>query len=441
MNPATPPRQTITEVLTDKLREQGGVGGLLKHPLVKNTLLLYSVQFSSYLFPLATLPFLSRVLHPANFGLVVFSQSFIWYFITLSDYGFSLTATRKIAAHRDQPEELARIFSAVMGAKLLLMGLGFVVMQALVFAVPKLHPYTLLFTVTYLNVIGNVIFPVWFFQGLQRMDYVAMRDFVAKLSSMLLLFLIVRKESDYIWAAGIQSGGVVIAGLFGLAQMRKIMRLDWRWPSWAAMWSELVEGWPVFLSMATMTLSGSTNIFILGLWATATEVGYYSSAYRVAVAIRMMVSPLVTVLYPHLSHMATQDKQHTVQFLKRYALILAAPFAAISLVLLVGAPWIVPLMFGHLYLQTIPLLQILAFSPFLLAVSHNYSTYYMLANGYDKQWLNLVIGGVVVNFLVLFPLLWTISPTKATAITALAVDIYGAAAAYLFYRRTADKTA
>ena len=65
----------------------------------------------------------------------------------------------------------------------------------------------------------------------------------------------------------------------------------------------------------------------------------------------------------------------------------------------------------------------------------------MLANGYDKQWLHLVIGGVIVNFAVLFPLLWTISPTKATAITALAVDVYSAGAAYLFYRRTAHKPA
>ena len=334
---------------------------LLKHPLVKNALLLYGVQFSSYLFPLATLPFLSRVLHPANFGLVVFSQSFIWYFITLSDYGFSLTATRKIAAHRDQPGRVGADFLGGDGRQDRVDGGGIrVVMQALVFAVPKLHSYTLLFTVTYLNVIGNVMFPVWFFQGLQRLDYVAMRDFVAKLSSMLLLFLIVRKESDYIWAAGIQSGGVVIAGLFGLAQMRKVMNLEWRWPSWQAMWAELVEGWPVFVSMATMTLSGSTNIFILGLWATASEVGYYSTAYRVAVAIRMMVSPLSSVLYPHLSHLATQSKQNTVDFLRRYALILSAPFAAVSLTLLLGAPWIVPVVFGHLYVQTIPLLQILA---------------------------------------------------------------------------------
>jgi PST family polysaccharide transporter len=175
------------------------------------------------------------------------------------------------------------------------------------------------------------------------------------------------------------------------------------------------------------------------LWATAAEVGYYSAAFRVATAVRIMVTPLVTVLYPHLSKMAMKDKQHTVQFLNKYGFILASPFAVISLLLLVGAPWIVPVVFGPLYAPSTLLLQILALSPFLLAISHNYSTYYMLANGYDRQWLRLTVIGVALNFAILFTLLWTTTaPTKATAITGLVVDLYGATAAYLFFRRTAD---
>lgn len=324
-----------------------------------------------------------------------------------------------------------------MATKLFLMAAGFVAMMAITLAVPKLRPNLLLFIVTYLNVVGNTIFPVWLFQGLQLLQHVAIRDFVAKLSSMLLLFLLVHKESDYIWAAGIQSGGVVIGGLFGLVQVQKIIKQAWVWPGWTAIVGELREGWPVFLSMAAVTLSG-LNIVILGLWAPPTEVGYYSAAYRVSTAVRVMVSPLVSVLYPHLSHLATKDKQHTVQFVRRYALLLSSPFGLISLMLLFAAPWLVPVVFGKLYLPTIPLLQILALTPFLYAFGHNYSTFYMLANGYDRQWQRLIVSGVILNFVLLFPLLMLIPPTRATAITALVVDIYTAVASYLFFRRTAD---
>jgi len=420
--------------LADRLREHGW-RNLLRHPVVKNTLLLYLAQFSSYVFPLLTLPFLSRVLQPEKFGLVAFAQSFIWYFITLTDYGFALTATRKIAASRDNVDEVSRIFSAVMGAKLVLLGASFVLMQVVVLAVPKLRSEHVLFTVTFLNVVGNVLFPYWFFQGMQRLEQVALRDFLSKLSSTILVFLIIRSSSDYIWAAGIQSAGALIAGVIGLTQVRKVMHLKWTWPAASAMWSELVSGWPVFLSMAAMTLTSSTNIFILGLWATATDVGYYTSAYRVVVMLRMMVSPIVGALYPHMSALGSDGRDRAVHFVRHTGVLLTVPFAVISLTLLATAPWTVKLLFGSRYLPVIPLLQILALSPFLLALSHNYSTYYMLALGYDRQWSRIVLWSAVLNMLILFSLLWTIPPTYAVAITTLAVDIYSVAAAYLFYRR------
>lgn len=423
--------------LAEQIRRRGGIRRLLKTPIVRNALLLYGVQFSSYVFPLLTLPFLSRVLQPEKLGLVFFAQSFIWYFITLSDYGFGLTATRRVAVHRDNPQELSRIFSAVMSTKLMLLAAGFVLMEGIVFAAPKLRPEAALFTVSYLTVIGSVLFPVWFFQGMQRLEQVAFRDFVSKASALVLLFAVVRTEDDYVRAAAIQSGGMVIAGLAGWTQIRKIAPIVWRWPDWHAIRGELIEGWPVFISMAALAVTASTNIFILGLWAAPEEVGYFSSAYRVVVAIRAAVSPLVSVLYPHLSHMVSQDKERVVRFLRGAGLLMPAPFVAISLFLALGAPWVVPVVFGESYLPTIPIMQILAFSPFLLALSHNYSTYYMLAFGYDGQWSRIVLWGTALNFAVLFPLMWTMKPSYAVAVTLLAVDAFGVGAAYLFFRRTA----
>ena len=143
---------------------------------------------------------------------------------------------------------------------------------------------------------------------------------------------------------------------------------------------------------------------------------------------------------PHLPicvrHQGGHHEGISSRFVRQTSVLLTAPFAVISLTLLVTAPWIVKLLFGSRYLPVIPLLQILSLSPFLLSLSHNYSTYYMLALGYDRQWSRIVLWSAVLNMLVLFPLLWTIPATYAVAITTLMVDIYSVAAAYLFYRRT-----
>ncbi len=413
----------------------GGWKRFLSHQVVQNTLLLYGVQISSYIFPLIALPFLARVLAPEKFGLISFAQYFIWYFLTLTEYGFNLTATREIAVHRDDPEIVSRIFSSVMLTKLLLTIAGFTIMLAVVLATPKLRPDWLLFCVSFLTVVGSFLFPLWFFQGMQRMGHVALRDFAAKLISLAALFAFVRHDSDYILAAGIQAGATVIAGLAGLLSVRQIMRVQWTSPGWKEVYGALHKTWPVFLSMAALSLTASTNIFILGLISTSAEVGYYSAAYRIVVALRLLVSPIVTALYPHISHMAANSKENAVRFLERYAVLLALPFLAISVGLFVGAPLIVDILFGPRFESAKLILRILALSPFLLALSHNYSTYFMLAFGYDKQWSRIIFQVAALNFVILAALVRVLRPSTAVAVTGTLLDLYSVAAAYWFYRR------
>jgi O-antigen/teichoic acid export membrane protein len=114
---------------------------------------------------------------------------------------------------------------------------------------------------------------------------------------------------------------------------------------------------------------------------------------------------------------------------------LTLPFVPIGLILLAGAPFIVHILFGGKYGPTILVLQVLSFSPFLLALSHCYSTYYMLACGYEKQWTRLMFLGVLVNFLLLIPSLLLFRGSLAISITAVGGNIFAISVYYAFFRR------
>jgi len=411
---------------------------LIRHNVVKNALLLYGVQLSSYIFPLIAVPYLSRILGPSKFGLIAFAQSFIWYFVTLTEYGFNLTATRRIAIHADDPEVVSMTFNSVMAAKLLLCAAGFVVMTGTVLAVPKLRADWLLYACCYLAVIGNCLFPQWLFQGLQKLQHVAWRDFAAKLLSLIAIFIFVRKESDYLLAAAIQAGAFALSGLAGLFTVPMVTPVRFLRPPWHEVKARLREGFAVFLSMAAMNLYGSTNMFILGL-VSYTEAGYFSGAQRVIVALRMLATPLVTALYPHISHMANRSQQDAIRFVRKYSLILSAPFFLGGLVLLAGAPIFIPLFLGPKFQASIVLFQIMAFSPCLCSLAHTYTTYYMLAFGYDKEWSKIILSGTVLNFIALPLLLWLLRPSQAVAVTTTILDLYVVVTAYWFYLKTSPR--
>ncbi|MCP5793297.1 oligosaccharide flippase family protein, partial [Klebsiella pneumoniae] len=65
-------------------------------------------------------------------------------------------------------------------------------------------------------VIGNIIYPVWFFQGMERMKWITLCTISARLCVIPLTFIFVSSKAD-IWLAALIQGSVnFIAGCIGL---------------------------------------------------------------------------------------------------------------------------------------------------------------------------------------------------------------------------------
>jgi len=105
--------------------------------VLENFFSLSSLQGVNYILPLIVLPYLIRVLGPEKIGLIAFAQSFVQYFVILTDYGFNLSATRQIALYRERKEQLHQIFTSVLAVKLILVIIGFFLMMLIVNIFPR----------------------------------------------------------------------------------------------------------------------------------------------------------------------------------------------------------------------------------------------------------------------------------------------------------------
>ncbi|MBQ2871929.1 oligosaccharide flippase family protein [bacterium] len=269
-----------------------------KKTLLENFISLGALQIVSYVIPLISLPYLSRVLGVEKFGLVFFAFAFMAYFIILTDYGFGLSATREIAVNRHNQNNLSNIFNSVMLIKFVLLLVSFLILSLACWFVSKLRADWIVFQLSFLMVVGNAIYPVWFFQGMERMKYITFLNILSKSIFLVLIFIFVKQESDYIIVPLLNSMGFLVAGIIGLGFAIREFKIKLYVPKWNSLKKQFKYSSEFFLSRVSLSMYSNTNTFCLGLIGSNVMVGYYVAAEKIYQAIAGLQTPLSGAMYP-----------------------------------------------------------------------------------------------------------------------------------------------
>jgi len=368
-----------------------------KRRIFENFLSLATLQGLNYILPILTLPYLVRVLGPDNYGLVTFAQSLIQFFIIFVDYGFNLTATNQIAVNRENKNKIQTIFCTIMTIKLFFMLISFLVLGLLIFLFPKFQDNKLVYIITFGMVIGNVLFPVWFFQGMEKMKYITVLNIFAKTIFTIGIFVFVKHSGDLLFVPLLNSFGMIFSGLFSLVILKKTFCIDLVKPSWSDIKYQLREGWHVFISTVAISLYTVSNTFILGLFTNNTVVGYYASAEKIVNAATGIINPISQAIYPYISRLMTESPKKGIILIRKILLIVGSCTFLISLMIFVFTENIVYIALGDNYEQSIIVLKIIAFLPFIIGLSNIFGIQTMLTLGYKKAFSNILMRASIIN--------------------------------------------
>lgn len=355
-----------------------------KKVLISNFLSLSGVQLAGYVFPLMTVPYLVRVLGPDKFGLIAFSQAFIQYFVLITDYGFNFSATKAISINRDNKKKVAEIFSAVMTIKVILVSLSFVILSMLIVSIDKLRDEWLVYLFTFGAVVGNMLFPIWLFQGLEKMRQMAILNIVSQIIFTLSVFVFIKFESDYVYIPFISSCGSITSGLLSLWITFNKFGVRLKYPSYFDINRELNEGWHIFLTSITASVYNNSNTFILGIFTNNAIVGYYSAGEKVICAAKGILGPISQTLYPHFSKLAFKSRDSALTQINTAVKVVGLPFFLVSLGLLVYAPKITEVVLGGNFIESKVVVQILSFLPFVIALSNLFTVQGLYAFGFQS---------------------------------------------------------
>ena len=267
--------------------------------LLGNFTYLSILEVISILFPLLTYPYLIRVIGAEKYGIIVFSQAVMAYIIIVVNFGFNVSATRRVSENRDNVIELKQIYSSITYLKLFIFSVSLLVLLGILY----------LFKFDYVDVIlllvglclQEIFFPSWFFQGMEKMKYITIVSFLSRLIFLLLIFVTVHHQTDYLMVPVLYSLGGIITGISSIYILWKYFGVFFVKVDKEQMKTDVKESLPFFASRISTVVMERSNVVVIGGFFSYEMVSVYDLCSKVVSILMTPFHLLAQVIYPNVA--------------------------------------------------------------------------------------------------------------------------------------------
>jgi len=269
--------------------------------LFTNFISLFSIKGVDFLIPLLIFPYLVRTLGIDVFGLLAFSTAFCVYFGAIIHYGYSISAVRDISRVKSDEKALGKLYSSLISLSFVLVFVCVILIMLLLIFIPSLKEYWLLHICSFFHVAMFSLFPAWFFQGIEKMKFIAYINLSTKILYILSLFVLVTGPEDFILVPFLHGFFMTISVLASFIIIHFYLKIKYERPSIKELKGVLKSGKHSFIIQLAPTLYNSTTTFILGYTSSNTIVGIYASAIKLIYALNSASIIISTTFLPYLS--------------------------------------------------------------------------------------------------------------------------------------------
>jgi PST family polysaccharide transporter len=363
--------------------------------LLQNAGALFVGQALGLVVPLLTVPYLARVLGPSGWGPVIAAQALGNWLVLILEFGFDLSGTRAVARARVAPEGMGQIVHGVQSAKFLLLVFVAVLPAMALGLVPFLR-------VDYSLVVWTVVFaifrgfsPLWFFQGIERVQAAVAIDTATRLLAALGVFVFVHTVHDGWRVIALQALFAAISVVVLTRLLSRHVRL--RMPEVRAGIATLRETRTIFACRASSGLYVTANALILSAFAAPAVVGFFGGAERIIRAAINLLQPLTQTFLPRISYLHATDHGSAELVIRRTMVGVGALGVVMGLCAVFGAPLLVHVLLGAGYADSIPVLRALGALPPLVAINTVLGIYWALPFGHDRTFLVSIVLAAITN--------------------------------------------
>ena len=359
----------------------------------KNFLLNIVYQGLTLVFPLVTVPYISRSLGVEGIGVYSYTYSIAYMFMLVGMLGINNYGNRSIARVRDDRGELSRTFCSIYAFQLII-NLAAVVAYCAYILV--LQPQYGIIDWIQLIYVVSICFDVnWFFFGLEKFKLTIVRNLMIKVASLVFILLLVRSESDLWLYTLIMAGSTFASQLYLFILLPRYVCLVMPRPR--EVLSHGKEVLVLFVPVLAFSIYRVMDKTMIGAMASVEELGYFENAEKIINIPVAVISALGTVMLPRMSYILADPKadyKKTIRESMQLALMLSTAMAA-GLIVISGDA--AEVLFGPGFEKSGVTISLLAVTVVASAWSNVVRTQYLIPRGLDSVYVGSTIGAAVLN--------------------------------------------
>lgn len=365
----------------------------------KNYLFSLVVQVLTYLIPLITAPYLSRVLTPSGVGVNSFANSIATYFTLIIAFGFLTFGTKEVSRLHTSKKEYSAVFWNIVFSRLFIFCLAFPAYFLMAYfwgfgsSVDKS-----VFLIYSLTLIATLLTITFLFQGLENFKTISLITIGVRVTAAVLYFLLVKSTDDLLTYIAIYvSTNLCIAVLswaFAIPKIEKPHRKD------IHIFKSLKNNLAYFLPTIAISVYTILDHTMIGYLSTTEEVGYYEEAYKITTVIVGLVNAVGPVTLARISALIAEGNEAEVEhkILQTSELYGILAFPCFFGLYAVGR-YFVPTYFGAEYLPAVSVLYWLTPLILIIPISGQVQNFYYAPRNKIATTIWFFLAGGSVNFI------------------------------------------
>lgn len=314
--------------------------------------MLYGMSIAKIVFPLLTLPYLTRVLSVESYGVVSYVKAVMQYMQLAVDFGFMLSGTRDIVNAKNDHEKLEKEVGDILLARIILAVVAFIALLGMIAMIPLLRVnagYTLL---AFATVFLSVFLLDYFFRGIEKMQVITLRFVTMRGIATAMTFVFVHSDKDILFVPLLDAIGSLVAVILVFVELKK-ENITIRFSGVKTALEKLKASFVCFASDMATTAFGALNTLLIGAFLPATDVAFWSVCMQLIGAVQTMYTPIADGIYPEMI------KTKSWKFIKRLLMIFMPIVFAGSAFSIAVAPYVLQIVGGEQYVAATSLFRAL----------------------------------------------------------------------------------